>query len=92
MIINDLKRADYILLAGQALDIERGLSVQLDAGREVIVCRLKSGATMVQFRKGNMQTSALHLEAEVFDALMLTGELLREPVPIAEPKILSGAA
>jgi hypothetical protein len=77
MIVNDLKQADYIMVAGNALDVERALSVQLDGGREVIVCRLKSGATAVQFRKGKLQTSALHLEADVFQALCLLGFALQ---------------
>lgn len=69
MIINDLQRAEYVMLEGRELDIERGVTVQLERGREVVVCRLKNGSTMLQFRKFNQQTSALHLDADVVEAL-----------------------
>lgn len=69
MILNDLQRAEYVILEGQELDIERGVTVQLERGREVVVCRMKNGSTVLQFRKFNTQTSALHLEPDVASAL-----------------------
>lgn len=90
MIINDLQRADYIVLEGQPLDIERGVTVKLDRDRQVIVCRLNSGATAIQFRKGSHQTSALHLEPDVAAALSaalseLSTHRKLESIPDASP-------
>jgi hypothetical protein len=95
VILNDLQRAEFVILGREEVEIDRGVTVQLGQGREVVVCRLKNGSTMVQFRKFNTQTSALHLEADVVQALsMAIAQLAAQPIPEqrADVRLIAGAA
>lgn len=82
MILDDLQRAEYVVVDGEQVAVRRGITVNLPAvlgkdARQLVVVHLVTGACVMQFRCGTQQTGSMHLAADTIAALVLAWETVQ---------------